>query len=200
VTAGVKYIVYTAIQVKNNSGWTIPGVTARDLEMETLLTNSGLHYTIVHNTLYTDTLPFLLGGGVIEKGLLFPSGDGRAALATRADLGEALARMISADKVFPEHITLSNSENWSRTDIAQTLSVVIGKNIAVIDASVDEYIAYQEASGLPHFYAKFASDWALATKAGEFEETDPFLENLLGRKPASLESFLKEAYAPQSDQ
>jgi NAD(P)H dehydrogenase (quinone) len=107
--------------------------------------------------------------------------------------------MISTDEIFPEHITLSNSENWSRTEIAEALSTVTGKNIAVIDASVEDYIAYQEASGLPHFYAKFASDWALATKAGEFEETDPFLENILGRKPAGLESYLKEAYAAQNN-
>ncbi|WP_185960586.1 hypothetical protein [Pedobacter westerhofensis] len=49
-------------------------------------------------------------------------------------------------------------------------------------------------SGIPPFYAKFASDWASAMKAGEFEETVTDLEDILGRKPESLEKFLRFVY------
>ena len=194
--AGVKYVVYTAIQGKQGSGWTIPGVTERDLQMEKLLAASGMAYTIAHNALYIDVFPFLLGSAVIEKGVLFPSGTGVAAAATRADIGEGLARIISSDQLYPQHITLANSQSWSATDIARILSEATGKNVPAIETTPVEYIAYQEQCGIPSFYAKFAADWAAATKAGELGETDPLLENILGRKPASLATFLTEVYQP----
>lgn len=149
--AGVKYIVYTGIQRKQGSTWVIPGVTERDLQMEKLLAASGMSYTIVHNALYLDVLPFLLGNSVIKKGVLFPSGTGRAAVATRSDLGEALARIIIAEHIYPQHITLSNSQSWSVTDIALLLSKITETDVPVIELSQDEYIAYQEQSGIPLF-------------------------------------------------
>jgi NAD(P)H dehydrogenase (quinone) len=194
--AGVKYVVYTGIQGKQGSDWKVPGVTERDLKLEAHVALSGMSYTIVHNALYADSIPFLLGNAVIEKGVLFPSGKGAAAVATRSDLGEALAHIVSSDKQYPQHITLSNSQSWSRTDIARILSEIAGKEVPVVEVSVDEYIAYQEQSGIPPFYAKFAADWAAAAKAGEFEETDPLLEKILGRKPVSLHTFFKEVYKP----
>jgi NAD(P)H dehydrogenase (quinone) len=192
--AGVKYVVYTSIQGKPGSNWKIPGVTERDLKLEAHLALSGMYYTIVHNALYADSIPFLLGYAVMEKGVLFPSEAGTAAIATRADLGEALAHIISADRHYPQHITLSNNQSWSRMDIAKILSEIAGVDVPVVEASPDEYIAYQEQSGIPHFYAKFAADWAAAIKEGELEETDPLLEKILGREPVSLNTFLKAVY------
>ena len=194
--AGVNYVVYTGIQRNSGSGWIIPGVTEQVLQVENQLVASEIPYTIAHNGLYADALPFLLGNGVLEKGVLIPSATGRAAVASRSDLGEALARIISADKPYAQHVTLSNSQSWSRIDIARILSEISGKNVPVVDATPDEYIAYQEQSGIPLFYAKFAADWAAAMKEGEFGDTDPLLETILGRKPTSLPTFFTNVYQP----
>ncbi|CAM4387271.1 NAD(P)H dehydrogenase (quinone) [Pedobacter westerhofensis] len=140
--AGIKYVLYTGIQGKKESGWVIPGVTEREVNMEKLLAASGLSYTIALNALYIDVIPFLLGPGVIEKGVLFPSGDGAAAVASRSDLGEALAKIITADHKYPLQVTLANSQSWSRQDIARILSEITGKDIPVVDLPVDEYVAY----------------------------------------------------------
>jgi NAD(P)H dehydrogenase (quinone) len=194
--AGVRDVIYTGIQRKAGSGCIIPGVTERDLQMENLLAASGMQYTIAHNALYLDALPFLLGSAVIEKGVLLPSGIGRTAVAARSDLGEALARMIVSEVAYPDRITLSNSQSWSRTDIADTLSEITGRKVTAPEASTDDYVAYLEETGIPAFYAEFAAEWAAAIKAGELEETDPLLESILGRKPIGLAAFFKGIYQP----
>lgn len=194
--AGVTYFVYTGFQQKKDSGWIVPGGTNRDLAMEKLLNASGLNFTIARNALYADAFTFLLGAEVTAKGVLLPSGNGRAAVATRADLGEALAKIITADQLQPKDITLSNSQNWSRDDIADFLTEITGNPLKVIDTSRQDYIAYMEKTGVPPFYAAFAADWADALEAGEFEETNSLLESLLGRKPTDFKAFLSAVYAP----
>lgn len=192
--AGVKYIVYTGFVKKEGSGWIIPGVTKRDEEMEKLLIGSGIPYTITHNTLYADSIPFLLGSGVIEQGVLLPSGTGLATAATRADLGEALAKIITSKESYPNHIILANNQSWSRYHIAALLSEITGKEVPVVETTPEAYIAYQESVGIPHFYAKFAADWAATIAAGEIDEKDDLLETILGRKPTDLEAFFRTVY------
>jgi NAD(P)H dehydrogenase (quinone) len=191
---GVKYIVYTGIARKEGSGWVIPDVTERGKAMERLLAESGIAYTIAYNTLYADSIPFLLGSGVLEQGVLLPSGAASATAATRADLGEALAKVISSDTYYPEQITLANNESWSRHDIAAILSDISGKDIPVVDATPEAYIAYQESLGIPSVYASFAADWAATIAAGELDEKDELLAKILGRKPTDLATYFKTVY------
>jgi NAD(P)H dehydrogenase (quinone) len=183
---GVKYIIYTGIQTNPGSNWVVPMVTESDADTMQALKASGITYTYVRNTIYADVLGFLLGADVLEAGVSFPSGEGRLAYATRRDLGEGLARLVTAGGYDNQEITFSNSESWSSADIATILSEVSGKTVPFLNSNKADYVAHQQELGIPAMYADFASDWAAATKAGEFEQPDPTLEKLLGRKPTSI--------------
>lgn len=196
VATGVKHIFYTSIQVKQGSGWVIPGVTVRETATQNALINSGLTYTIVRTTLFADALPFLLGNKVLEKGVCLSAADGRVAIATREDLGEALANLLISKNYENADITLTNKETWSFRDVADLLSEITGKEIPFLNLSRKDYAAYLEQAGIPEFYAAFAADWADTTKAGEFEEVSPILEELLGRKPTHLKTYLSQVYTP----
>jgi len=89
---------------------------------------------------------------------------------------------------------LTNSESWSFDDIAEILSGTTGKEIAFKPSQVNTYVKKMEANGSTQSEAKFAAECAAAISEGEYEKTDPMLENLLGRKPTSLKEFLKTVY------
>lgn len=191
VAAGVKHLYYTGIQARKNSQWIIPMATESDKDAEEVIKKSGLTYTYVRNTVYADTLGFLLGANVLKAGVSFPSGDGRIAYATKADLGEGLASLVIGGGYDNQEITLSNTESWSSADIAALLSQISGQEVPFLKRTRSEYVSYLESTGLPFMYADFAADWAEAKREGEFSETDPSLEKLLGRKPTSLGDYLK---------
>jgi len=172
----------------------IPMATESDKDTEQVLKASGLSYTYVRNTVYADTLGFLLGPDVLNSGVTFPSGEGRIAYATKADLGEGLASLVINGGFENQEITLSNTESWSSGDIAELLSQISGKKVPFLNSTRSEYVSHMEGTGLPFIYADFAADWAEAKKEGEFAETGKSLENLLGRKPTTLIDYLKTAY------
>jgi NAD(P)H dehydrogenase (quinone) len=200
VEAGVRHLVYVSIQSKANSEIIIPGVTLRDIAARGALIHSGLIYTIVRNPLYTDALPFMLGTGVLENGVSFPSGDGRVPVATREDLGEATAKILLSDEYDYEDITLTNIKTWSFKDVADILSEITGKPVPFLNSNRSEYVTYMEETGLPTFVGEFAADWGDTIRSGEFEETYSSLQKILGRKPTDLKTYMAGIYKPQEDQ
>jgi NAD(P)H dehydrogenase (quinone) len=200
VEAGVRHLVYISIQSKANSEVIIPGVTLRDIAARDALIKSGLTYTIVRNPLYTDAIPFMLGKDVLEKGVSFPSGDGRVPVATRQDLGEATATILLSDEYDDADITLTNIKTWSFTDVADVLTEITGKSVPFLNSNRNEYVTYMEETGLPTFAGEFAACWGDTIRSGEFQETYSSLEKILGRKPTDLKTYLSGVYKPQEDQ
>lgn len=192
--AGVKHLYYTGMQTKKNSDWIIPMATESDSNTVAAIKESGITYTYVRNTVYADSLGFLLGTDVLTAGVSFPSGEGRITYATRTDLGEGLANLVIAGGYDNQEVTLSNTESWSSEDIAAILSEIKGAPVPFHNGTREVYVAHLESIGFPFKYADFGADWAEAKKAGEFENVDPTLKNLLGRTPTTLRDYLKTAY------
>jgi len=70
--AGVKHIVYTSFQGKNEQETSPLWLVAQShLQTEVWLKESGMDYTILKNTLYMDLVPAFLGEKVVETGMIF---------------------------------------------------------------------------------------------------------------------------------
>ncbi|MEW5676036.1 SDR family oxidoreductase [Flavobacterium enshiense] len=193
--AGVKHILFTGIQNRKDQNYIMPMVTEISLEIEKQLKESGLHYTILENSIYADSVEVFIGSKAIENGVIFPAGNGKIAYASRADLGEGIANLLVQEGHENKKYTLSNSSSWSFSDIAEILSEISGKEVKYNNTSRKDFIDYRmNTDGLPEFVATFLADWGAATENGEFEENDPMLEELLGRKPMTLNEFLKTTF------
>lgn len=192
--AGVSHVIYTGIQRSKDSTWVVPMVTESDSETEQLLIGSGLKYTIVLNNIYADVIPFFIGNPAEITEVKFPSGDSKISFVARDEFGEALANLVTENGHENKVYTLSNKESWSFADIAAMLSDISGKKMDFVNVSKEEYINIKEQEGYPKPAAEFAVDWANAALAGELDEVNPALEILLGRKPQSLNDFLKRYF------
>ena len=194
--AGVKHVVYTSFQRKNETETSPIAIVAKaHIDTEKALKASGLAYTIMKHNVYMDMLPMFVGEKVLETGTIFlPAGEGKAAYATRLDMAEAGAQVLAGEGHENKTYEISNTESVSYGEIASVLSELSGKEIQYISPSQEDFKAELAKLGVPEMYIGVNAGFAEAIRQGEFDFPSTDLEKLLGRKPTSLKAFLKEAY------
>jgi len=186
---GVRHLHYISLQHVEGSTVEIPQVTQWQNETEALLHASGLDVTVLRNTMYFDTLPF--GKSVAEVDIGVPAGRGVGAFASRRNLAEGAAAVLSSDGHEGKLYTLTGSEAVSMADIALAMSEASGREIDYREVSVAEFIAARVNEGFPAPVANFFAAWFQAIAAGEFSEVTGDLERLLGRPPQTARDFYR---------
>ncbi len=183
----VSHLHYISLQRAELSSVDIPPVTHWEKETEALLQASGLDFTILRNTMYFDTLP--LGKSVIDSGIRVPAGEGRGAFASRHDLAEGAAAVLSGDGHEGRIYTLTGREAVGMADIAAALSEANGFEIDYRNVPVAEFVEARVKEGFPEPVANFFAAWMKAIAAGEFSEVSGDLERLIGRPPQTARDF-----------
>lgn len=192
---GVKHILYTSVHRWENAQSFISTVTQSHIETENHLKKSGLSYTILKNTLYSDILPAFLGQKVVQNGINVPAGNGKVPFVMRLDMAEAAANILSEEKRNNKEYAIASDVLYSFTDIAKILSEITGKEIKYNDVSTELFIKQRIEEGLPQEYASFYASFAEAIKQGEFGSGGSDLASILGRKPISLKEFLQPIFS-----
>lgn len=197
--AGVKHILYTSFERKNETETSPIAFLAKShIDTDNLIKASGLKYTIFRNNLYLDVLPMFVGEQVLETGIFFPAGDTKSAFVLRSDLAEAAANVLTSGGHENKEYAMNNVENYSFQDIANVLSKISNKNIAYTSPTAEVYADALTKAGVPREYIGMFAGFAAAIQQGEFNSEKTDLENILGRKPATLEDFLTQLYAPKN--
>ncbi len=86
---------------------------------------------------------------------------------------------------------LTGSESYSFEDVAATLSDLSGKEVNSTPAEKSAFEAQMKERGVPEMMVQRVVGFLTDIKNGQEEEVSPDMENLLGRKPASLKEGLK---------
>jgi len=194
--AGVKHILYTSFERKNETGTSpVSFLADSHLQTEKIIKASGMDYTIFRNNLYFDALPMFFGENVAENGIILPAGETKSSFALRKDMAEATANVLIGQGHENKEYSFSNSEKVSVGDIAKSLGEVLGKDISYTSPSSEVYVEALSKAGVPEQYIGVFNGFAEAIKQGEFDITNNDLEKILGRKPATVKSFLTETYA-----
>jgi NAD(P)H dehydrogenase (quinone) len=192
--AGVKHIVYTSVLKANpNSKFTI---AIDHVNTEKDIKESGINYTIMRNTYYSDFLPMTIGNAVECGAIYYSAGNTKVNFAIRMDMAEANAVVLSdltnhKNKVYE----ITSGKAYSFTDIAEMISAITGKEIKYVDVPVQVLKENIVKAGMPNEAAEMMAGIADSMKVGEFSFTESTLENLLGRKPVDLKEFLQSIYA-----
>lgn len=192
--AGVQHIVYTGVDMKDFVNSAIAQISLSHAETISLIKSTGIPYTILNNTLYADVLPMFLGESVLETGVFFPTGDGKVPFATRTDMAEAAANVLTGTGHESKEYAISNSIKYTLADVASTLSELSGKQIAYVSPAADVYQQQLLAAGVPEMYVGMFAAFAEAIKQNEFDTATTDLEALLGRKPTTLKEYLQAVY------
>ena len=189
--AGVRFLAYTSRVVKGQDSATNPLMEGH-FATEAAIQRSSLSYALLRNALYMDVIPLYVGGAqVFETGIHLPTGDGRVSYALRSELGEAIANLlVDGDNASGVH-ELTASQAWSYYDVANALTELSGRQVTYMPIEKPEFEARMRERGLPERAIQFALNFHSEVRNGLLDEVSPEMEQLLGRKPASLRDGLK---------
>jgi NAD(P)H dehydrogenase (quinone) len=192
--AGVKHILYTGVLMQNIDNSALKLLMSDHFDTEKHILDSGLTYTFLRDNMYADILPLFTGPQVLETGINFPAGNGRVPYSLRTEMAEAFANVLSTPGHENKTYEISNGESYSYQDIADALTAHSGKTVAYNAISVGDFTQALTEAGVPQEMIGFSLGFAAATKDGDFDIPNNHLEQLLGRKPSTLNQFIGEIY------
>jgi NAD(P)H dehydrogenase (quinone) len=198
--AGVKHVVYTSFLSRNETASSpIAMISEAHLKTEKWLKESGMAYTIMKNNVYAEYIPITIGDKVLEAGTIYePAGDGKTAYVLRTEMAEVAANILTSAGHEGKVYNITNEKSVSYYDIAKIISEVSGKNIKYISPTPEEFSKTMKGFGIPAPVVDVITGFELAKAQGEFDITDDTVENLLKRKPASVEGYLRRYYSKKT--
>lgn len=134
-----------------------------------------------YTEMYTDTLgPALQYGAILSS-----AGDGKVSGATRADLAEAAAVVLTSDGHQGKVYELGGTA-FTMAELAAEVSKQTGKHIVYQDLPVEQYAKTLAAAGLPEAFADLLADTSLAIAHGDWYSDRSDLHQLIGRPSTPL--------------
>jgi NAD(P)H dehydrogenase (quinone) len=192
--AGVQRLVYTS--VVNPSRTSYFGASPSHLDTEEYLLASGLSYTVLRNALYLDLVPGLVGKDAVPSGkFYFAAGDGKVSYALREEIAQAAANVLTSSEHENKIYDIAASPAYSMHDVAATLSEVAGQPVAYVPVSAEDMAAGMRQHHVPEPIVEMMGGIGRAMAAGEFDVTSPAFEQLLGRTPTDLKTYLSAVQA-----
>lgn len=192
--AGVKHILYTGVTIKDVQQSPLKAFLEDHFLTEDYIKTTGIAYTFLRNNLYLDVIPMFAGEKAVNTGVFFASGDGKVAFASRTDLAEATAKILTTEGHENKVYHLSNTQSYSFANIATVLSELAEKEVAFTSPEPEAFATALQQFGLPEHIIGMSLGFAAGIKHNDFDLPSNELKNLLGREPKSLKTFLQEVY------
>ncbi|MET9267671.1 NAD(P)H-binding protein [Amycolatopsis sp. NPDC004079] len=153
---------------------------------ENALIASGLTYTILRNTWYLENYVQSLAGPRFTGVLAAATGDAVVAAASRKDLAEALAVVVTTDGHDNVTYNLSGDTDFTYADIAEAMSVVLEREVVYRPVAPEELRAMLRKTGMDDDLASFLVSLDETIAAGVFARVGDDLSRLLGRPTTGL--------------
>lgn len=193
--AGISQIYYTSGARNENVPESKLGpLTDACVTTENYIIKSGLPYTIFQNGLYAETLPFFIGYDVVNTGIFFPAGEGRASFAKRDEMGKAIANVLATNGHHNKIYQLTGALSYSFSEIAELLSEFSGKQIPYQSPDPKDYEAQLKDYGVSKMDIWYSALLASIIRNDEYNVVSSDLELLLGSRPTDLEIYLEETF------
>lgn len=190
--AGIELLVYTSMLHADTSGMKLVG---EHRDTEGMIRDSGIPHVILRNGWYVENYTDQLSRILDQGALLGSAGNGRVSAATRADLAQAAAAVLSAPSQPRDVYELGGDEAFTLPELAAELTRQSGTPVKYRDLPAAEYSAQLTSAGLPKPYADILADSDAGLERGELYTDSGDLAQLLGRPTTPLASAVGDALA-----
>jgi NAD(P)H dehydrogenase (quinone) len=187
--AGVKRVVYTSAIHADVSPLDI---AADHRATEDYLRGSGLAFTIVRNSWYTENYASAISGALASGAVLGSADGARISSATRADYADGIAVVLAGAGHEGRTYEFAGDEAWTMSDLAAEISRQTGRTIVYRDLPAAEYASTLESFGLPHAVAHAIAGWDVAAAQGALFDDSHTLSRLIGRPTTPLSTVVAE--------
>lgn len=189
-TVGVELLVYTSMVRASSSTMLLAPEHA---ETEALLREADVPSTVLRNGWYlenyTDQLPVYLQHGAVVGA----AGEGRVSAATRADLAEAAAVVLTSVGDGDTIYELGGDEAFTLGELAGVINDLCDESVAYSDVPAATYQEILLGAGLPQPMAEALADADLGIGRGELLVESGDLSRLLGRPTTSMRDAVHRA-------
>jgi NAD(P)H dehydrogenase (quinone) len=189
--AGARRIVYTSyLHAQPDTVFTF----GRDhFDTEEHIKASGLEWTFLRDSMYLDVVPYFVGEDGLIRG---PAGDGRVSAVARDDIAASAAVALTEDGHAGAAYDMTGPEAFSMAEAADRVGRVVRRDLGYVNETLEEARASRAPTGAPAWKIEGWVTSYVAVGAGEWARLSDDVERLTGRKPRSLEDFLRDN--PQS--
>ncbi|WP_326756212.1 SDR family oxidoreductase [Streptomyces hirsutus] len=160
---------------------------------EQAIAESGLPAVILRNGWYTENHTAALPGAVARGALTGSAGDGRIASATRADLAEAAAVVLTLDDQAGKTYDLTGDTAWTLPELAAEAAAQSGTPLAYTDLPAEQYRQILHQAGLPEPAVDLIVDADVQISHGALDHVTGDLTTLLGRPATPLSATVAQS-------
>lgn len=184
---GAEHLVYTSFLNPHNSH--LGFLTADHAATETILEESGLGYTILRNSFYSEMVSRTLAGAASHGAIVSASGRGRVAYIAREDCAAAAAAALSSSFQGKRVLNITGPSLMNAEDLAQTATKLLGREVVAMPVSAEEFQSRLISSGVPVPLASLFAEIERGVSHGALEiQSDDFNE-LTGRSAKPITEF-----------
>ncbi len=163
---------------------------------EDALTASGITYTILRNTWYIENYLQAMARARHTGVLAAAVGNAVVAAASRKDLAQALAPVVTTNGHDNVTYSLSGDTDFTYADIAEAMSVALAHDVTYLPVSPHELRAQLTGAGMDEGLAGFLASLDETIATGTFSRVGDDLSRLIGRPTTGLVEGLTEGHAP----
>jgi uncharacterized protein YbjT (DUF2867 family) len=131
-----------------------------------------------------------------QGSIFLPAGSGRAAYIDPADVGAvAVKALLSGAAHIGKEYVLTGPESLSTADLAALFAKALGRPVQHVDVPADAFAKQLLQFGLPQEIVAAFGEMYEVLRAGGLAFATPTVEEVLGRKPATFQSWLERNLA-----
>nr|WP_289851934.1 SDR family oxidoreductase [Rhizobium sp. SSA_523] len=189
VKAGVGHILYTSMPNPDKS---VISFAPDHLGTEEAIKASGLRYTILRNSWYTDN-HFMSLPHNLEAGTWYTSqAGGRLPNISRDDCAAAAAAALASPLEGNAILTLTGPQSLTADEIAEIVSEIAGKPLKIVQVTDEQLAGGVRGAGMPEFVVQLVVSTDANIRAGNFDMVTDDFERLTGRKAQTVADFFKQ--------
>ena len=187
--AGVGHVIYTSMPNPDNS---LISFAPDHLNTEQAIKASGLSYTILRNSWYTENYFMNLPQNLATGTWYTSQGGGKLANITRGDCAAAAAAALASPPEGNVTLTLTGPESLTAEAVAGIVAKATGKPLAVVQLTDEQLSGGMRGAGLPDFLIEMLVSTEANIRAGNFDLVTDHFEQLTGRKPQTVADFFEK--------
>ena len=185
--AGVEHIVFLSMIGVNKR---VP-----HYKIEKYLMNCGVTYTFLRCSFFMQNLTTVHREIIRkEKDLIIPAGKGKISFIDIRDIASVAVKVLTddSDKYYNKTLNLTGSEAVDFYTISDIMTKVLGTEIIYSNPKAKIFVSKMLEYGFPKDFVKVMKMIYFIVKIGKAADLYEDTERILGRKPITIEQFIKD--------
>ena len=185
----VKHIIFLSVQGAESNSF-VPHA-----KIEKLIRASGIPYTFIRPSYFTDNLIEVFGDDIRERNRIYiPAGDAKFLWVDVSDIGKAIATILTDVRAHVNQaytITGSQSELMTFSEVADVLSQELQRDIEYVSPNPVSFFVTKKKEGVEAAFIGIMLALHYAARFQKLPVVHRDLEHLIGSPPTTLREFVQ---------